>query len=797
MSDAATQQELAELRQQRDAALARESALAEVLSIINRSPSDPGPVFQAILEKAHALCGAEIGALATYDGTFMRAVAVRGLSAEHAALITEPYRPSPGGIQRLIDGARFNQIADIKASNVSGFGRMFADRTGLQTYLGVPLRKDGVFVGQISAYRTEVRPFTEKEIALLESFAAQAVIAMENARLLTELRVRDEDNSRLIARQSASIEILKTISASPDDPQPVFEMIARRARELCGAEAASVSEFDGTMMTMRVMIGHDAAATARYMASFPRPPIAESLHGSVILAGEVIHTGDIASIPAWSALTATNLGNAGSAVGVPLKTDGKVIGAIGLSHTDRNGFDRNAVALVESFAEQAVIAISSAKALRELRARTDELAQRQSELRITFENMGDGVAMFDAEPRLVAWNAKFQEIFAVPPGLLEQRQTYADYIRFLAQRGDYGADTDIEGQVRRIAGNAGQRGVYERTRPDGRVIEIRNNPVDGGGFVLIFGDITERRRNEYAIAAARDAAEEATRTIEAAYRDLKIAQANLVQAEKMASLGQLTAGIAHEIKNPLNFVNNFANLSVELLEEFKEAAAPGLEHLTDDQRADVDDLSNMLTSNLKKIEEHGKRADGIVRAMLEHSRGASGERRAIDLNALIDEAVNLAYHGARAQNQNFNITLERDFAPGLPPIEVNPQDMTRVFLNMFTNGFYAANKRAKDAAPPGFEPTLRVATIDRGDAVEVQVRDNGTGIPPAIRDKLFEPFFTTKPTGEGTGLGLSITYDIVTKQHGGTIAVESVVDDHTTFSVTLPRQMFGPAGGVA
>jgi signal transduction histidine kinase len=283
------------------------------------------------------------------------------------------------------------------------------------------------------------------------------------------------------------------------------------------------------------------------------------------------------------------------------------------------------------------------------------------------------------------------------------------------------------------------------------------------------------------------AAEEASRTIEAAYRNLKTAQANLVQAEKMASLGQLTAGIAHEIKNPLNFVNNFAELSVDLLSELKEVAAPGFAALTDDQRAEIQDVSAMLTSNLEKITEHGKRADGIVKAMLEHSRGSSGERRMVDLNALIDEALNLAYHGARAQDQSFNITLERDFGDGIDPIEVNPQDITRVFLNIFSNGFYAATKLACNGAVAGFEPTLKVTTRDYTEGAEIRVRDNGTGIPADIRDKLFQPFFTTKPTGEGTGLGLSITYDIVTKSHGGSIAVDSTVGEYSEFTIRLPR----------
>ena len=313
------------------------------------------------------------------------------------------------------------------------------------------------------------------------------------------------------------------------------------------------------------------------------------------------------------------------------------------------------------------------------------------------------------------------------------------------------------------------------------MIEVRHNPVPGGGFVLIYADITERKRNEAEIRAARDAAE-------AALRDLKAAQASLIQAEKMASLGQLTAGIAHEIKNPLNFVNNFAALSVDLLGELKEIAAPGFAVLSEKQRAEVEDVSALLTSNLEKIAEHGRRADGIVKAMLEHSRGSSGERRLVDLNTLIDEALNLAYHGARAQDQSFNITLERDFAAGMASIELVPQEVTRVLLNLFSNGFYAARKRQQAEAAAGFEPTLTVATRDLGDAVEISVCDNGTGIPSEIRNKVFQPFFTTKPTGEGTGLGLSISYDIVTQQHSGTITVDSRVGEYSEFTIRLPRR---------
>jgi two-component system, NtrC family, sensor kinase len=317
-------------------------------------------------------------------------------------------------------------------------------------------------------------------------------------------------------------------------------------------------------------------------------------------------------------------------------------------------------------------------------------------------------------------------------------------------------------------------------RPDGRVIEIRRNPVPDGGFVLIFSDITERKRSEAEIRAARDAAE-------AAYRDLKAAQASLIQAEKMASLGQLTAGIAHEIKNPLNFVNNFASLSVDLLDDLKQTAAPGLALLDDTRRSEVDELTNTLASNLDKINEHGRRADGIVRGMLEHSRGSSGERRQVELNVLVDEALNLAYHGARAQDQSFSVTLQREFVEDIAPITLAPQDVTRVLLNLFSNGFYAARERQRTEATAGFEPKLKVTTRERDGAVEIRVRDNGIGIPAEIKDRLFQPFFTTKPPGEGTGLGLSMSYDIITQQHGGSISVDSKVGEYSEFTVRLPR----------
>jgi signal transduction histidine kinase len=294
---------------------------------------------------------------------------------------------------------------------------------------------------------------------------------------------------------------------------------------------------------------------------------------------------------------------------------------------------------------------------------------------------------------------------------------------------------------------------------------------------MLRGSLIERDRLEREIRAARD-------TAESALKNLKAAQANLIQAEKMASLGQLTAGIAHEIKNPLNFVNNFSSLSVELTAELNKVLKSS--SLGENVHQEVSELTGMLKDNLEKVVRHGKRADSIVKNMLQHSREGPGEHRPADINAIVDESLNLAYHGARAEKAGFNIALERNLDPSVGMADVYPEEITRVLLNLISNGFYATTKRKAEVGD-GFDPTLSAATKNRGDKVEIRIRDNGTGIPNEVKQKIFNPFFTTKPSGEGTGLGLSMSHDIIVKQHGGTIDVYTEPGAFTEFTVILPR----------
>ncbi len=409
-------------------------------------------------------------------------------------------------------------------------------------------------------------------------------------------------------------------------------------------------------------------------------------------------------------------------------------------------------------------------------------AQRKT-IATAIETISDGFVLYDNEARILLANGKYIEMFPqiaslVKPGVSFRQIMQAQVKSGDAKLGDLSAEAWVE---QRVADHLDDRDTaYERRYGD-TWVRISKRQTPDGGKVAVYTDITELKQREAEISKARDAAE-------AALSDLQKAQARLVQSEKMASLGQLTAGIAHEIKNPLNFVNNFSKLSDELLQELEEVLQEPIRQLDDETRDDAEDLLKTVRENLNKISDHGKRADSIVKNMLLHSRDGPSERRSASVNAVVEEALNLAYHGLRAENSDFNIEIVKSLAEDVGDIECYPQDLLRVFLNLINNAMYAAHKRRQDGNGD-FSPKLWLKTQIDGDMVSIEVRDNGKGIPADIQEKIFTPFFTTKPAGQGTGLGLSLSYDIVNKQHGGDLTVNSRPGEFTAFQVALARTL--------
>src|SRR5438105_6898385 len=540
----------------------------------------------------------------------------------------------------LLEG-KVTHVPDVHADPDYSFSEGQKLSGNPRTILGVPLVREGDPVGALGVLRRAVRPFTDRQIQLVKTFADQAVIAIENVRLFDEVQAKTRDLTEALTYQTGSSNILSVIASSPTDVGPVLKAIVESACQLCEADDALVTLKDGDDLRFQAQHGSIPVVWERTPINRQWPS------GRAVVDRTPVHVRDLLSTEGEEFPEGQEYArrtNVRTVLSVPLLRENESIGSIALRRTEVQPFSEKQIALLQTFADQAVIAI---------------------------------------------------------------------------------------------------------------------------GNVRLFEQVQER-----------------TRELSRSLQELRTAQDRLVQTEKLASLGQLTAGIAHEIKNPLNFVNNFSALSAELTDELHDVLKPAA--LDNKTREGTNELTHMLKANLEKVVQHGKRADSIVKNMLLHSREGSGERRPVDVNSLVAESLNLAYHGARAEKQDFQIRLDQNFDPAAGQVDLFPQEITRVLLNLISNGFYAATKRRTEMSNR-YEPTLSAATKNLGDSVEIRIRDNGAGIPADVKEKMFNPFFTTKPPGEGTGLGLSLSHDIIVKQHAGSIEVDTQPGEFTEFRLILPR----------
>ncbi len=769
--------------------------------------------FQSIIdlvgERIREVFNAEIVTVSTYDAEKNKIHHRYAVELNQRYYFKEPIDVDPG--RREIIQTRRPLIFETSAEYIKRSGGKILAGEMPESYMGVPILRNRQVTGVITVQDLKKQNlYRDKDASLLMTLAANMGVALENARLFEETkRLLNETQQRNV--ELSILNVIQEGLVEEMDFQAIINLVGDKFREALNFQDLGVRLYDNETDTLHFPYEYEHGERL-YLESMAPTPISKY----VLTTGKVLHLQrntdeELARLGISGKVTINGTDRSMSVIAVPIISGNIPKGLLIIEDYEKyDAFSESDVRLLTTVANSMSVALENARLFNETLRLLDESKKRTAELSTVNSISQAIVSHLEIKNLINLVGTKVRDLFNANIVYLALLDKSRGVINFPYGYGDEFPPLKLgEGLTSHIIIKKEPLLINKEMEEKTEALGVNRIGIPSASYLGVpipVGDeiigvlsvqSTEKENvfNEddlrllTTIAAHvgiainnANAYEELNKTL----INLKATQNQLVAQEKLASLGQLTAGIAHEIKNPLNFVNNFSELSVNLVDELKEGFTRLESKIDVEDFSDMSETLNMLQQNAEKIREHGKRADSIVHSMLQHSRGKAGEKQMTDLNSMLDEDLNLVYHGLRAQDSGFNITIVREYEEKLEKINIIPQDISRVFLNILSNGCYEANRK-KIELKSGEPAEIKVSTRDTGKNVEVRIRDNGSGIPKEIRGQLFTPFFTTKPAGKGTGLGLSISYDIVVQEHHGELFFETEEGSFTEFVIRLPK----------